>query len=91
MGFNFKAAGFETLQAFVDAMLKSEDEHFKAFVNFIASKNLGKALAQHDWATFARKYNGPAYKQNNYDVKLARAYRRFTDGDVQHGSSRDQR
>ena len=30
-----------------------------------------------DWATFARRYNGPGYAKNDYDGKLQRAYDRF--------------
>ena len=26
---------------------------------------------------FAKRYNGPAYKENDYDIKLARAYQQF--------------
>ncbi|WP_426772988.1 N-acetylmuramidase domain-containing protein, partial [Pseudomonas aeruginosa] len=36
-----------------------------------------KALKSKDWAEFARRYNGPDYKKNNYDVKLAEAYQSF--------------
>ena len=35
------------------------------------------ALQKQDWATFAKLYNGPAYKKNNYDSKLANAYARY--------------
>ena len=30
------------------------------------------------WADVARRYNGPAYKENRYDTKLAEAYDHFT-------------
>ena len=49
-----------------------------AFVRFIlADPTLLKALRAGAWATFAKQYNGPAYKENMYDVKLQRAYARF--------------
>lgn len=35
------------------------------------------ALQAKDWAEFARRYNGPAYKENRYDEKLAKAYQKF--------------
>ncbi|MBV5553030.1 N-acetylmuramidase family protein, partial [Pseudomonas aeruginosa] len=35
---------------------------------------LHKALKARKWADFARLYNGPDYKRNLYDTKLARAY-----------------
>ena len=35
------------------------------------------ALQAKDWAAFAERYNGRAYKKNNYDAKLANAYARY--------------
>ncbi|MFB9080551.1 N-acetylmuramidase domain-containing protein [Flavobacterium procerum] len=34
-------------------------------------------LRNKNWASFALKYNGPAYKTNKYDEKLARAYAKY--------------
>lgn len=79
MGFNHKACGFDTVAAFVDAMHAGEAEQFMAMVRFIKSMGLAGDLRRRDWAGFARRYNGPGYKRNNYDTKLARAYARFTD------------
>ena len=36
-----------------------------------------KALKAKDWAGFAKMYNGPNYQINDYDTKLAAAYRRY--------------
>lgn len=78
MGFNFKAAGFNSVFEFVEAMWKDEGEHLKAFCNFIkANKSMHAALKRLDWVTFARLYNGPGYAQNNYDYKLKMAYNRY--------------
>lgn len=77
MGFNYKAAGFKTLQDFINAMYKNEDEHLKAFVNFIQNEGMQPYLKRHDWKEFARRYNGPAYAQNQYDTKLAKAYEKY--------------
>lgn len=76
MGENYKRCGFETLQAFVNAMMwGGVDAHLAAFVEFIRSdKKLLAALQARDWATFARIYNGPSYARNKYDKKLAAAY-----------------
>jgi hypothetical protein len=46
--------------------------------NFIKSAGLIDEIQNKDWAGFAKKYNGPAYAQNQYDVKLASAYERFS-------------
>lgn len=77
MGFNHAAAGFPTVDAFVDAMKVSEGEQLKAFVNIIKSWDLADELRRHDWSAFAAQYNGPAYKKNRYDSKMEAAYKRF--------------
>jgi hypothetical protein len=77
MGYNHAAAGHETLQGFINAMYDSESEQLDSFVAFIKSNpRILAALKARDWATFARLYNGPAYKKNKYDTKLAAAYAR---------------
>lgn len=77
MGFNYADAGFGSVGSFVDAMKTGEDAQLKAFVNIIRSWGLAPELRGHKWATFARMYNGPAYKRNKYDEKLAAAYAKF--------------
>lgn len=78
MGFNWKSCGYESLQGFINAMYDSEESQLEAFAGFIRNNSkLLKALRTHDWATFARTYNGPGYAQNQYDVRLAEAYRKL--------------
>lgn len=74
MGFNHKASGFDDIQSFIDAMYASEYEHIKAFISFLKSENIYRYLKAKDWANFARRYNGPAYKKNGYDWKLKVAF-----------------
>ena len=76
MGANFEAAGFATVKDFATTMMsKDEDKHLTAFVSFIMSNDkLLKALQDGDWAAFAKIYNGPNYKDNDYDTKLKTAY-----------------
>lgn len=78
MGANYAACGFETVDAFVTAMLDREIKHLNAFVSLISSNNgMSKALCDKDWATFARLYNGPDYADNDYDTNMADAYKRL--------------
>lgn len=78
MGFHWSALGYESAQEFAGRMSLSEGEQLQAFVRFIkADPLLHKALKSHRWAEFAKRYNGPAYQKNLYDVKLARAYQQF--------------
>lgn len=74
MGFNHKACGFSTVQDFVDAQKESEARQLESFCAFMRSENLIQHLSRKDWSGFAKRYNGPGYTQNQYDVKLARAY-----------------
>lgn len=75
MGFNWKVCGYASLQDFINAAHRSEKYHLDMFVGFIKSNNkLLTAVRNKDWPTAARIYNGPGYKKNNYDVKLAQAY-----------------
>lgn len=75
LGENHKAAGFEKVQDFVNAMYKSERHHLIAVCKFIKSwPKMAQALRRHDWKLFARCYNGPGFSANKYDLKLAVAY-----------------
>lgn len=79
MGFNYSYCGYGNVFDFVEDMYRSEKYHLIAFVKFIKANNaMYQALKNLNWAAFARAYNGPGYKQNNYDKKLADAYQSFT-------------
>jgi hypothetical protein len=78
MGFNHADAGYATLETFVQAMFQSEGKQLDAFINFIRRKKLDAALREKRWADFARGYNGAGYAANQYDVKLKKAYERFS-------------
>lgn len=76
LGLNFHVCGFATVQDMVASFVKSEENHLAAFVAFCRANALDRALRAHDWARFALGYNGPAYRANDYDGKLAAAFRR---------------
>ncbi|RWO09603.1 MAG: N-acetylmuramidase family protein [Mesorhizobium sp.] len=69
LGENFRAAGFLTVQAMLQ---------LAAAVNFIAANRLDGKLRKHDWAGFARGYNGASYGKNAYDIRLAAAFRKWS-------------
>lgn len=77
MGFHWKSLGYKSLQEFVNAMFESEAGQLDAMLRFIVKNGLAKYMRQEDWAGFARRYNGPEYKKNRYDEKLAAAYRKY--------------
>jgi len=74
MGDNCRMCGFDTAEDFVAAMVESEDRQLAAFVAFVKSARLDDELRRLDWEGFARGYNGPAFRTNNYDKKMAAAY-----------------
>ncbi|KVE95755.1 MULTISPECIES: N-acetylmuramidase domain-containing protein [Burkholderia] len=79
MGFHWKALGYPDVFAFVEAMKVSEAEQLEAFVRFVlADKVMLAALRGKKWAKFAELYNGKAYAENLYDVKLERAFDRYS-------------
>ena len=78
MGFNYKAAGYNSVGTYVKAMIGSQANQLGAFVSFInANATLKKAIQDKNWAVFARGYNGPDYATNSYDTKMATAYAEF--------------
>jgi len=79
LGTNAASVGFVSVQDMVTAMADSEDAQLQAVVGFIQANNLQAPLQQQDWATYARRYNGPSYAKNQYDTKLAQAYALFQD------------
>jgi hypothetical protein len=58
-------------------MKESEGKQLKAFSNFVKHEGMDGFLRNLQWANFAARYNGPAYKKNLYDQKLATSYKRL--------------
>lgn len=77
MGENFAIAGFASVEEMVAAMCRSEDQQLRAFVACLKANHLDEPLRDRDWAAFARRYNGPSFVTNQYDAKLAAAFRRL--------------
>jgi len=86
MGANYKDAGdFKSAKEFGDAMLNgSEDDHLNAFVSYVKNNSsLHKNLKKQDWTKFAEGYNGPAYKDNDYDTKMKNNYEKLKDNPLE--------
>ena len=80
MGYHWKSLGYKSLQAFVNAMYKDEASQMDAMCRYIKVNGLINALKNKDWKAFARGYNGIAFGKNSYNVKLANAYKKFSEG-----------
>jgi hypothetical protein len=86
LGVNHGAAGHGDVHAFVEMMHRQEvvevdgaaqptvPGQLAAFVSFIVSKGLDGPLRRREFATVAKGYNGPNYRINRYDDKMAGAF-----------------
>ena len=74
MGFNYATCKCDSVQQFVALMKENEGKQLDQFTAFIQSNRLDTYLRNKDWAGFAKRYNGPAYAENQYDKKLEKAY-----------------
>jgi hypothetical protein len=77
MGFNARAAGYASAKAMVLAFLDDEEHHLRAMIRFIETNGLDDELRRHDWAGFARGYNGPGFAKNGYHKNLAASFARW--------------
>lgn len=80
MGFNCAACRFDDAAGLVRAMAEGEDAQLQAMACFIVHNRLDAPLRARDWTGFARRYNGPTFWKNQYDVKLRDAHARFSAG-----------
>ncbi len=80
LGANHLLAGFQGVEEMVTAICESEDRQIAAMSSFLQGAGLGAPLLAHDWATFARGYNGPNYATIRYDVRLKQAFRKYSAG-----------
>lgn len=77
LGENYEAAGYDTVQDMVRDFTLDEDNHLEAMIRFIKERHLDDELRAHNWAGFARGYNGAQYAKHNYHGRLAAAYAKW--------------
>lgn len=77
LGENHKMIGYPTPEAMVVAFMADEENQLKGVIDYLVAAKLAKPLRDHAWAVVARGYNGPAYKINNYDKKMAMAFAKW--------------
>lgn len=78
MGAHWKALGYGSVSALVNECRASVAGQIEVMARFIETNNLAGHLRRKDWAAFAKAYNGPGYKKNAYDTKMASAYARWS-------------
>lgn len=74
---NYREAGFDSVQAFINAMYHSEAAQLEAMVNLLSNWGLRDAMRTKNWRVIAREWNGPKYEKFNYHSKLAHSYLRY--------------
>lgn len=77
LGQNAESLGYKSVFDFVNNQESSEFNQLMDFVKYIKVNSLDDELQNKDWAGFARGYNGPLYHKNQYDKKLAAAYKKL--------------
>jgi hypothetical protein len=78
MGANYKMVGCISVEEMVQQAMESELNQLRQMAKFIKSSGLLDELRDKNWAAFAKGYNGPGYAKNQYDVKLAEAFEKWT-------------
>ena len=87
MGAHWAWLGYRDVDALVADARSGAAGQLRLMTLYIETAGLADALRNHDWARFARGYNGPGYRANRYDAKLAAAYSSFApEGASQPGS-----
>ena len=79
MGMNYAQCDCKDIDEFVGKMRSSSEDQLMLTIRFLKNNRLCGALNNHNWASFARSYNGPSYAANKYDTKLAQAYLKYKD------------
>lgn len=79
MGFNYAVCGCNTVFDFCTEMQLNEGTQLNLFTVFLRTNGWDKYLRDKNWSEFARHYNGPSYKDNQYDAKLSQAYKKHAE------------
>lgn len=77
MGAHWAWLGYANVEALVEEARSGLAGQARLMVRYIGKSGMCGTLNRHDWAAFARAYNGPGYRRNAYQRKLARAYARY--------------
>lgn len=80
MGAHWERLGFASVDDLVDEARQGAAGQARLMARFIDKSGLAEALHNRDWQAFAHGYNGPGFRRNAYDTKLAAAYSRHSTG-----------
>ena len=77
MGSHWRWLGYGSIDALVLEARDGASGQIRLMMRYIKKARLITKLQNHDWAGFARAYNGPAYHKYKYDTKMRNAYLRL--------------
>ena len=77
LGQNHALVGFARIHDMVTAARHSAGSHLDMFVQLVLANRLDQPLRDRNFREFARRYNGPGFAANRYDIRLEEAWRRF--------------
>jgi hypothetical protein len=77
MGAHWAWLDYATVDALVAEARNGVAGQLRLMARYLKKAGLLDALRKHDWPAVARGYNGPAYRRNRYDTKLANSYERY--------------
>lgn len=80
MGDHWRKLGYASAEALMDVAFSGVDGQIEIMAKYIQKFSLADELRRKDWTGFAKAYNGPAYRKNRYDTKMAAAYARWSKG-----------
>lgn len=76
MGAHWAWLGFSSVDALVTTARSGIGGQAELMLRYIARAGLVQSIRDRDWRAFARGYNGPAYRKNRYDTRIAQAFAR---------------
>jgi len=82
MGFHYKVCGYSSAISMSQDLQSSVEANIAAFGKIIQNMNLVDTLKAKEWEKFARIYNGPEFKVNNYHIKMQNEYDRIINSQV---------
>lgn len=74
MGAHWQWLGFRSVDEMIADIRQSVAGQVMVMLRFIDKAGLTPLIAAHDWCSFARRYNGPSFQRNQYDLKLEAAW-----------------
>lgn len=79
MGAHWEWLDYASIDALVAEARAGAGGQVALMARYIEKAGLAGAVRRHDWAAFARGYNGPDYRRHGYDRKIAAAYAKYAE------------